>query len=100
MNLVQQALAVAGQEQESTGAEENAELGKSLLSKVEEDEDGGGCCPDSEMTAASPLLQPIQEEEEDEIDESVYQEEDEDELEESAKIFASLAESLYQDGMD
>eukprot|EP00746_Dinoflagellata_sp_MGD_P014612 gnl/MRDRNA2_/MRDRNA2_132116_c0_seq1.p1 gnl/MRDRNA2_/MRDRNA2_132116_c0~~gnl/MRDRNA2_/MRDRNA2_132116_c0_seq1.p1 ORF type:complete len:227 (+),score=60.72 gnl/MRDRNA2_/MRDRNA2_132116_c0_seq1:98-778(+) len=91
MNLIQQALAVAAPEKESSGAEDQAEMGKSLLSRVEEDEDGG-CCPDSGTTAATSLLQSIPED-------SELQEEEEDPVDESAKLFASLAESLYQDGM-
>lgn len=95
LNLIQQALAVAGPEKEEEellkwGEEANAELGKSLLSKVEEEEDAG-CCPDSEATPGAPLLQPIQEEEE---------VSDEDDAAASAKLFASLAESLYQDSFD
>lgn len=91
LNLIQQALAVAGPQKETCrGEEDNAELGKSLLSKVEEEEDGG-CCPDAEATTAVPLLQPIPEEEMEEL---------EDEADASAKLFASLAESLYQDSFD
>eukprot|EP00746_Dinoflagellata_sp_MGD_P012505 gnl/MRDRNA2_/MRDRNA2_126713_c0_seq1.p1 gnl/MRDRNA2_/MRDRNA2_126713_c0~~gnl/MRDRNA2_/MRDRNA2_126713_c0_seq1.p1 ORF type:complete len:255 (-),score=72.42 gnl/MRDRNA2_/MRDRNA2_126713_c0_seq1:58-822(-) len=86
VNLIQQALAVSGPENENApGAEDNAELGQSLLSNADENEDVEN---DSEVTAALPLLQPAR------------KQEDEDDVDESAKLFASLAESLYQDGLD
>jgi len=86
VNLIQQALAVAGPEKDtSMRIEESADLGKSLLSEVEED-----AIPDCEeaITAASPLLQ------------AVNPQEEEDERDSSAKLFSSLADSLYSDEVD
>jgi len=82
VNLIQQALAITGPENKTArGTEDNADLGKSLLSEVEE----GG---QEAITASSPLLQPIKEEE------------DEDGMDSSAKLFASLADSFHLEGLE
>lgn len=86
VNLIQQALAVSGPDKKvARGTEDNAELGKSLLSKIEEEEDGH-------------LLHTTKHDEE----ETSSEPEIEDSLVSSERLFASLAQSFheYEDGLD